>query len=208
MNSPVVYKISLRAESLATQITVEGSLSRMFPHVNLEVVIFDKTLTTLLTQVSLARLDPHVTVQSVRLELTVGDKTPSTQLTHKWLLASVDPDVALHLSSGSERLVADSAGVRLHSQVDLDVIPLRGWILERLATLVTIVCFLVTQLKVRCPHVSLEIARMVELFITMITVVPVYFEILVMCLHVTTQNTFGHVTLATDLAFVLQLFGV
>lgn len=44
---------------------------------------------------------------------------------------------------------------------------------------------------------------MIELFITMIAVVPVYFVILVMCLHVTTQNTFGHVTLATDLAFVL-----
>ena len=203
MNSPVVHKIPLRAESLATQITVEGSLSRMFPHMNLEVIILDKTLATLLTQVSLAGLDPDVTVQSVGLELTVSHKTSSTQLTHKWLLARVNSDMALHLSSSPERLVADSAGIRLNWHVDLDVIPLRGWILERLATLLTIVCFLVTQLKVCRSHVSLEIARMIELFITMIAVVPVYFVILVMCLHVTTQNTFGHVTLATDLAFVL-----
>lgn len=74
--------------------------------------------------------------------------------------------------------------------MDLGVIPLCGWILERLATFLAIVCFLVTEFKVRRSHVSLEIARMIELFITMITVVPVYFAILIMCLHVTTQNTF------------------
>ena len=49
---------------------------------------------------------------------------------------------------------------------------------------------------------------MVELLITVLAIIPGYFEFFVMGLHVATQNAFGYVTLAADLTFVLKLFGM
>ena len=80
----------------------------------LEIIFLDKTLTTLLTQVAFAGLDPNVTIEFVRLELTVSDKTSSTKLTHEWFLPCMDPDVTLHLGSSPKRLFTNCARVRLY----------------------------------------------------------------------------------------------
>ena len=44
VNSPMVDKIPFRAESLATQITVEGSLSRVLPHMHLNRYRYHESL--------------------------------------------------------------------------------------------------------------------------------------------------------------------
>ena len=208
VDPPMVHKIPLRSESFPTHCTVKGPLSRVFSHVHLQVILLNEALPTLLTQVWLTEFDSNVSVHSVRLQLTISHKTPATEIANKGLLTSVSSDVTFHLSSCSERLVTHSTRIGLHIQVNLDMIPPCRWILERLATLSALVCFFITQLEVRCPHVSLEITWMVELLITVLAIVPGYFEFFVMGLHVATQNAFGHITLAADLTFVLKLFGM
>ena len=83
----VVHQVPLRAEGLATVQALEGSLPRVFPHVNLQVVLLDEALAAVLTEVRLGVGDSHVTVQFVRLELSSRHKAPPTHITHKRLLS-------------------------------------------------------------------------------------------------------------------------
>ena len=81
-------------------------------------------------------------------------------------------------------------------------------VLERLAALGTGVDLLVAQLEVSCANVSLQVAWMVELLLTMIAVEPRYFVVLVVSLHVVPEDATRHVALATDVTLELQLLGV
>ena len=98
----VVDEVPLRAEGLGTVHALEGSLPRVFPHVDLQVVLLDEALAAVLTKVRLAVFDSHVTVQFVRLELPLGHKAPATEGADEGLLSCVDPHVALQLRLGSE----------------------------------------------------------------------------------------------------------
>ena len=59
------WRVVSYSERLPAVPALEGSLSRVFPHVNLQVVLLHKALAAVLTEVGLGVGDAHVTVEFV-----------------------------------------------------------------------------------------------------------------------------------------------
>ena len=115
VDSFVVDEVPLGPKRFAT-LTFERSLSSVFPHVHLQIKLFDKPLTTLLTQMTFDSFDLgcRVLVLPVGLWLSFSDEASATVTAPERFVTRMDPSMTFQLIRGDEGLVAHLARVRSH----------------------------------------------------------------------------------------------
>ena len=102
MDPAVVNQASFRTESLSTIHTNKWSLSRMFPHMDSQIKLFNKALSAFLTKARFVMLNSYMSVNLVRSQLTFGHKASSTHVARKWPLPCMDSEVIVILRLASK----------------------------------------------------------------------------------------------------------